>query len=276
LKYCYLLGYPVGHSVSPVMQNAAFRFKGLDVEYRLAKVSPKNLARFIEEHRDETVLGFNVTIPHKIEVIKYLDEIDENASSIGAVNTVKNNEGQLIGYNTDGVGGVKPLEEAYGLLSNSKVLILGSGGAAKALAYELSRRVRRLFILNRTPSKAHDLASKLRSMTGANITGDGLDAIEHALSQADILINTTPIGMVPKTEESPVNKNMLRKDLFVYDIVYNPIKTKLLRDAETIGAETLSGVKMLVYQGAEAFHIWTGDKPPTKIMLNAVLAKLGG
>ena len=258
------------------MQNVAFRFKGLDVEYRLAKVSPKNLARFIEEHRDETVLGFNVTIPHKIEVIKYLDEIDENASSIGAVNTVKNNEGQLIGYNTDGVGGVKPLEEAYGLLSNSKVLILGSGGAAKALAYELSRRVRRLFILNRTPSKAHDLASKLRSMTGANITGDGLDAIEHALSQADILINTTPIGMVPKTEESPVNKNMLRKDLFVYDIVYNPIKTKLLRDAETIGAETLSGVKMLVYQGAEAFHIWTGDKPPTKIMLNAVLAKLGG
>ena len=276
MKYCYLLGYPVEHSISPDIQNAAFHAKGLEVEYRLAKISPEKLATFVDELRDKSVLGFNVTIPHKVEVLKHLDEVEENARAIGAVNTVKNSGGHLIGFNTDGVGGVKALEETYGPLEDARVLILGAGGAARALTYSLIRKVKGICILNRNPPKAYELASELKQKIDEDIIGEGLDSLEKRISDADILINTTPVGMKPDNENSPITPSLLRDNLFVYDIVYNPIKTKLLRDAEKAGAKTLSGVKMLVYQGAEAFKIWTGVEPPMELMLKKALDALGG
>jgi shikimate dehydrogenase len=276
MRFCYLIGYPVEHSVSPKMQNAAFKYYNIAVDYKLAKVKPDNLSNFLKKHTEDSVLGFNITIPHKVAVLRYLDEVDTIALSIGAVNTVKNIGGHLRGYNTDGVGGVCALEKYYGDLKGSRVLILGSGGAARALAYTLSEKVESLYILNRTAQKAEELSTKLKEKGNSRVIGEGFEALKNRINQVDIIINTTSIGMFPNVEETPVPTNLLNKDLLVYDIVYNPIQTKLLKDAKIAGSQTLSGLMMFVYQGAEAFRIWTGLQPPIDLMLRTVKSRLGG
>jgi len=281
MKVCYLLGYPVGHSMSAVMHNTAFEDLGLKYRYDLRGVSPEMLGAFMTgEMRDPEVRGANVTIPHKLAVMEYLDEIDREALVVGAVNAIVNEDGNLKGYNTDGLGAIRALEEAHGELEGVKAVIVGAGGAARAIGYHLSTRASRITILNRTPDRAKELASHISSMPEcqASVEASSLirSELEEALEETDILINTTPVGMTPDEEGTPVDGSLIRPGTLVFDTVYNPLRTRLLREAEEAGARTLSGLRMLVYQGAAAFRLWTGMEPPVELMYDAVTKVLGG
>jgi shikimate dehydrogenase len=275
VRLCYLVGYPVEHSVSPAMHNACFKALGLDYEYRLAPVEPGGLAKFMGgAMRRRRVRGCNVTIPYKVEVMEYLDEVDEAAEAIGAVNTIVNDDGKLRGYNTDYIGGVKALEEEYGDLDDAGVVVLGAGGAARALAYGLGQKTHSVTVLNRDPGRAEALVNRLNGGSRASLNHGSLDELGDHIGSADILVNATPLGMSPYADQTPAPMKLLHRGLLVYDLVYNPVKTRLLREAETVGARTLSGLKMLVYQGAEAFKLWTGLEPPTGLMAGEALARL--
>ena len=266
----YLLGYPLGHSVSPSMHNAAFKELGMPHSYMLLEVQREHLASaFTEKLRVAEFGGGNITIPHKMEVIQYLDKLAESAKRAGAVNTIQHKDGMLIGHNTDALGGVRALTEKYGDITGSSVVLLGAGGAANALAAELAPKVGELLILNRSVDKARELAKRL----GENVSS-GPISDQAVIEDADILINATPVGMHPKTDASPVDSKRLRSDLMVFDIIYNPRKTQLLKDAEQAGARTLGGLWMLVYQGVEAFKIWTGVEPDADTMYDAALKAL--
>lgn len=278
---CYLIGYPVGHSMSAVMHNAAFMELGLDFAYQLLEVRPEDLEKAVSETlRASDVRGANVTIPHKVSVMGYLDEIDLEAVRIGAVNTIVNDGGRLKGYNTDGIGALRAIGERYGDLRGARAVILGAGGAARAISYKLAENVSEVRILNRTPSRAEALSDYLSSLREcrAEISSDGLsrDSIRASLEGADILVNTTPLGMHPDTEASPVDQDLLRPGLLVFDAVYNPPTTRLLREAEASGSRVLTGVSMLVYQGVAAFELWTGREAPEAVMMESVFDALGG
>jgi shikimate dehydrogenase len=277
---CYLIGHPVGHSMSAVMHNAAFRELGLDLRYELRPVRPKELEAFASTRlREQEVRGANVTIPHKVSVIEYLDELDPLASRIGAVNTIVNRGGRLKGYNTDGIGAIRALGEACGRLEGSRAVLIGAGGAARAIGYGLATSVDELAILNRTPERAVELAGELSVLPErtATISAHPLVRVhlERLLEEADLLINATPLGMGPNADETPVDGDLLGPGLLVFDSVYNPPMTRLLREADEAGAETLSGVSMLVYQGAASFELWTGRKAPEGLMTRAVEEELG-
>ena len=278
---CYLIGYPVGHSMSAVMHNAAFMELGLDFAYQLLEVRPEDLEKAVSETlRASDVRGANVTIPHKVSVMGYLDEIDLEAVRIGAVNTIVNDGGRLKGYNTDGIGALRAIGERYGDLRGARAVILGAGGAARAISYKLAENVSEVRILNRTPSRAEALSDYLSSLREcrAEISSDDLsrDSIRASLEGADILVNTTPLGMHPDTEASPVDQDLLRPGLLVFDAVYNPPTTRLLREAEASGSRVLTGVSMLVYQGVAAFELWTGREAPEAVMMESVFDALGG
>jgi shikimate dehydrogenase len=275
MKKCYLIGYPVEHSMSAVMHNYAFKSLGLDFFYELKSVKPKDLEEFTKkELRNKDFRGGNITIPHKIQIIKHLDRIDKAAQTIGAVNTILNDDGILLGYNTDGIGALKSLKEAYGNLSRASAIVLGAGGASRSICYHLSKNVKNLTILNRTPKKAENLAIDLMANRKVTVNHGSLAEIPKYLPHADILIQTTSIGMSPNNKESLVSMDQLHRDLLVFDIVYNPIRTQLIKDSEKVGARTLTGVNMLVYQGTEAFKIWTGFDAPEKGMIEVVSKKL--
>jgi shikimate dehydrogenase len=281
MRLCYLIGYPLGHSMSALMHNAAFEELGLDYRYELLPVKPEDLGRLVSSTlRLPEVRGANITIPHKVAVMEHLDWIDREASRIGAVNTIVNDEGRLRGYNTDGRGALRALNEAYGSLKGVKAVILGAGGAARAIGYQVSIYASKLTILNRTLERAVSLSRYLSNLPEcqASVSASTLNEgdLKTALRDTDILVNATPVGMRPSVDETPVDGGLLRPELFVFDSVYNPLKTRLLREAEERGAETLSGVDMLVYQGAAAFRLWTGREAPEKLMRQSILERLGG
>jgi shikimate dehydrogenase len=276
VRLLYLLGYPVAHSLSPAMQNATIRALGLDYEYRLMPVTPSDLAGTVSKLRNASVAGFNVTIPHKVAVIPLLDEVDETASTVGAVNTVVNRGGRLRGYNTDSVAATRVLREAYVSLSGCRAVILGAGGAARAVASGLAPHAERITVLARDLSKAEALAAEVAEHTGAEIHAAGIEEASKVTPHADVLVNATPVGMHPNTDTSPIDAHALHRGLLVFDLVYNPEKTRLLKEAEAAGARTVGGLSMLVYQGAEALRLWTGKAAPEALMLEAARAALGG
>jgi len=261
--------------VSPAIHNACFRALHLDCEYRLAPVDAGDLDAFMGDRvRRGDVGGCNVTIPHKVAVMEHLDELDDAARVIGAVNTVVSEGGALKGYNTDYLGGVRALEEEYGDLGDAEAVILGAGGAARAIAYGLGCKARKVTVLNRDPDKAEALASGINGESSASIGFASLSELRDYVDTADIVVNATPVGMNPRTGETIIPVKHLRKGLLIYDLVYNPVKTRLLADAERAGARTLGGLMMLVYQGAESFRLWTGLHPPTGLMMREAEASL--
>ncbi|MCX6641898.1 MAG: shikimate dehydrogenase [Candidatus Bathyarchaeota archaeon] len=276
MKLIFLIGYPVSHSMSAVMQNAAFSHHYLPYEYQLRSVKPEELRDFVaEELRSENIRGANVTIPHKVTVMSLLDEFDASAKAIGAVNTIVNDAGRLKGYNTDGTAALRAVTEAYGSIEEANIVILGAGGAAHAVGYQLSRSAKQLTIFNRNSDNAEKLASRLQQGTSTKVSTVNLSQLKRAIESADILINATPIGMVPYIDESPIESSILHPNLLVFDLVYNPERTRLIREAEIIGSRSLSGVKMLVYQGSEAFRLWTGVESPEALMMTTIKARLG-
>jgi len=281
MRLCYLLGYPVGHSMSAVMHNAAFRELELDYRYELKSVPPSELGGLVaSELQSEDFAGGSVTIPHKVAIMEHLDRVTPSALRIGAVNTIVKEGGRLMGYNTDGTGALRGIIEAHGDIAGSRVVMVGAGGAARAVGYHLSTNVKELTIANRTPENAETLARTLSANPECRAKVKSIpldeDALRASIKEADVLVNGTPLGMHPETGSSPVEKDLLHPGLLVFDLVYNPVKTRLLRDAEEAGASILPGVNMLVYQGVEAFKMWTGVDPPVETMRAAVLKALGG
>jgi len=274
-RVCAIIGDPVQHSLSPVIHNAAFNEVGLNLVYVAFNVGVTELKDAILGAKTLGIHGLNITMPHKHSVMNYLDKINMTAKNIGAVNTILNKNGILIGYNTDGAGAMLALKENGICTEEKKLVLLGAGGAAKAIAYQAAQEVEELVILNRTVEKAKQLAKILHSFN-AKVIGKMLsnNVLYKELTTANILVNATSVGMYPDNNNSPVPSDLLTSDLCVMDIIYNPLNTKLLNDAKYAGAKTVSGVDMLIYQGAVAFEIWTKCTAPVEVMKKAALNEL--
>ena len=277
-RVCGLIGDPVEHSLSPSIQNAAFDHLGLDYVYAVFPVTRNNLKRAIAGMRSLGLHGLNVTMPHKTEVARYLDELDETAKNVGSVNTILNSNGSLIGYTTDGIGALRALRHGGSDPSGKKIVLLGAGGASRSLSFTLVRAAKEFVILNRTSGKAERLARDITTLLGdsAKVAAGRLtdENLEKELTDADILVNATSVGMHPNEQKTPVDRKLLRLGLVVFDLVYEPLETRLLREAAEIGAKTVNGLSMLVHQGAASFEIWTGVKAPIEVMMKAATREL--
>jgi len=276
-KIVRLIGYPVEHSKSPLMHNAAFQSLGLDFVYVLLSVKAPDLKEAVTDLRASNVAGANVTIPYKEEVIKYLDEITPEAMFIGAVNTIHNREGKLIGYNTDGQGFITSLlTDGKIKLEGQRVFLIGAGGAGKAVAVKLAERgVERLVITDKIGERTEALVGRLReNIPDCPVYAVAMASKEfaEAISESTLLINATPVGM---NEGDPcvIDPDYLHKDLLIYDVVYNR-ETPLVEEARKRGIKALGGIGMLIHQGAASFEIWTGQKAPVEVMKNKILEEL--
>jgi shikimate dehydrogenase len=273
-KVVGLIGYPLGHSVSPAMHNAAFKKLGLDWEYSLFEVEPKDLPEALIGMRALHIAGFNVTIPHKESIVPLLDEVTKLARVIGAVNTVLNQEGKLVGYNTDGAGFIDSLkEDAKFNPKDKKIVVLGAGGASRAVSIMLAEAgAKSITLTDIEEEKARELSEYIDSyfeMSCDCVTANSPN-LQKAIDKADLIVNSTPIGMHPKIDQSPLEKDIrLYPKLLVYDLVYNPSETKLLKLAKAAGCRTCSGLGMLVRQGALALTLWTGKEAPLEVMRKA-------
>ena len=274
-----IVGNPVSQSLSPFMHNAAFKFHNLNAVYIPFEV--KNLDEFIKRFvRRETreielnFKGFSVTIPHKQAIIKHLDSVDETAQAIGAVNTVKIEDGKLYGYNTDAQGFIEPLKNSYGDLGNTKVAILGAGGAARACIYALKKEGAKVVIFARNLEKAESLADEFEvELREFQKTEDRNP--KSNFNEFDILVNATPLGMKGEFEsETPLFAEQMKNVRLVYDLIYNPFETRLIREARKANVPTIGGLAMLVAQGAAQFKIWTGENAPVSEISAAALRKI--
>ncbi|WP_284638642.1 shikimate dehydrogenase [Paenibacillus silviterrae] len=266
-----VFGDPIRHSKSPIMLNRAFEAAGLNAAYAAFHILPGTLKDAVAGIRALQFRGVNVTIPHKVEVMSYLDEIDEGARIIGAVNTIVNEGGKLIGYNTDGIGYVRSLKEETGIdLQGRTVLMLGAGGAARGVGYALAKEgVSKLYIANRTKEKAVELAASMSSF--CQTIGLGLNEVAAAAGEAALIVNNTSLGMHPNVDEVPMDTSLIGSATVVSDLVYNPLTTRFLREAEQQGATIHSGLGMFIYQGAYAFEYWTGQPAPIAAMREVVV-----
>jgi shikimate dehydrogenase len=258
-----VFGDPVAHSLSPLMHNTAFREVGFNGVYVATQVHDIQAA--VEAVRCLGIQGVSVTVPHKTAVMPFLDRIDPLAGNIGAVNTIVNRDGQLCGFNTDAQAAIRALEEVVSL-SGRKVAILGAGGAARAVGFGLKAEKTAILIVNRTASRGRKLADRL----GADFRRP--DA--YRPEPTDILVNTTPVGMWPRTDALPFPTDRLSPEMIVMDIIYNPLRSRLLKEAAAIGCRVLNGIPMFVYQGGMQFKLWTGRDAPLAVMTQAVEAAL--
>ncbi|OGC11986.1 shikimate dehydrogenase [candidate division WOR-1 bacterium RIFOXYA12_FULL_52_29] len=273
-KLIGLIGYPLGHSVSPAMHNAAFKALNIDYEYVPFEVDQYDLSQSVVGMRALHIAGFNVTVPHKEAIVPLLDDVTKLAQVIGAVNTVQNQEGTLIGYNTDGPGFLESLrEDAEFDPLGKEVVVLGAGGASRAVSIMLTEtKVKSLVIADLDEDKARELAAQAGSFSKVPCRHARIDSVElnRAIASADLLVNTTPVGMAPKISFSPLPADaLLNAKTLVYDLVYNPAETALIKQAKKRGCKTCSGLGMLVRQGGLAFSIFTGEEPPLDVMWQA-------
>jgi len=266
-KLCIIIGDPVDHSLSPAMHNAGYEALGINDKfvYIAANVKVENVKDVIKAMRVMGFRGLTCTIPHKIEVIKYLDKIDPIAEKIGAVNTVVNDGGVLIGYNTDWLGVVIPLEKETDL-TGKKAAIIGAGGAARAMAYGLIARKSKVTIFNRTFEKGRNLAHEI----GGDCNGCSMENIDEAIGDFDIILNATSLGMGKNVGLSPISKSKIKSHQIVFDAVYVPYETQLLLDAGSVGATAIHGTEMLLHQGIAQFELYTGQKAPEEVMRKAL------
>jgi len=272
-----LIGDPVAHSRSPAMMNKAFREAGVNAVYAAFRVAKGMVRDALAGFRALGFRGANVTIPHKVDVLAFLDDVDDRARRIGAVNTIVNDGGRLVGYNTDGIGYVRSLKEETGVdLRGKRVLLIGAGGAARGVAFALADEgVGTIWIANRTVERAVSLAGDLARSAGCKVEALDLSQAVRLCAEADVVVNCTSAGMAPSVDETPIATDALRPGMIVSDLVYNPPETKWLRAARAAGAVVHGGVGMFVYQGAYAFEYWTGLPAPVAAMRAAVEASLG-
>lgn len=263
--------------MSPVMHNAAFSELGIDYVYLPFHVRQEELGKAVDGVRALNIRGLNVTIPHKVAIIPFLDKLDPLAEKIGAINTIVHEDGVLTGYNTDATGFLQALLEQGVKPEGKNMVILGAGGASRAISFILAERDANLVILNRRLGRAEDLAHRIAQVFRKEVKAHQLSEgnLARMLVRADILVNATSVGMSPDIGGTPVPTRLLNPSLVVFDIVYNPIQTRLLKEAEATGAQTINGLEMLVWQGALAFEKWTGQKAPLDLMKKEAIKALG-
>ncbi len=256
-----IIGDPVEHSLSPAMHNAAYEALGIEDKFVFvaARIKPEQLRQAVESVRTLGIHGLTVTIPHKVDILNYLNNIDETAKKIGAVNTVVNNEGILTGYNTDWLGVITPIKNILPNIKNKKAAVIGAGGASRAMIYGLVKEGANVKIFNRTLDKARQLAEEFEC------EADSLDAISQ-VRDYDIVLNSTTLGMGDKISESPLPADLLNDKQLVFDAVYTPYQTRFLKEAEMKGAKIIHGVEMLLHQGVAQFELYTGVKAPVETM----------
>jgi shikimate dehydrogenase len=271
--YC-IIGDPIQHSLSPGMQNAAFAALGLNCTYIAFRVPANELKESVESLRSINIAGFNVTVPHKVEVMKYLDELDASAKKAAAVNTVNSIEGIFRGYNTDIDGFIEPLHRRHVDFGGMQVLLLGAGGAARAVVAALSQEsgIAKVIVANRDMQKADELA-KIGSGLGLKCETLSLEKAHDVSRECDLIVNATTLGL--HNEPSIIDHEHIKKGSIVYDIVYRPIATDLIENAKYAQATVVYGYEMLIEQGAKAFEIWTGLPAPREAMKKNLLGVFG-
>lgn len=275
-KVVGVIGHPIEHSMSPPMHNNAFKELNMDYVYVAFHVLPENIEKLIESCKTLDIKGLNVTIPHKTSVIPFLDEIDPTAKKIGAVNTIQFKNGIAKGFNTDGIGAIKSIQE-YTTLKGKNVLIIGAGGASKAISFTLiNENINSLVIANRSKENACNLIENIRMQCDfEEISYVDIKDASELIDDVDIIINTTPIGMYPKHEvEPPIKTDKINEKHIVMDVIYNPLETELLKEARLNGATTINGTSMLINQGLESFKIFTGCKASYKSFEEALMGQL--
>ncbi len=281
MKRAGVIGYPLTHSLSPALFAPAFEAAGIEATYAAWPADVGQLEGRLAALRGDDFLGANVTIPHKEAVVPLLDRLDERAKRVGAVNTIANEGGELVGYNTDVAGFDRALREDAGFdPKGARTVVLGAGGAARAVALALIEDgASVVLVIGRTPKRLDRLVADLRSLTGAGVTitwAHWLDGVfMTVLPDANLLVNCTPVGALGSDSESPLPAEFIPGNGIVFDLVYNPPETPLMRAAKERGAKAVSGLGMLVYQAAESFRIWTGQDAPVDRMLAAGRAALG-
>ncbi len=268
--YC-IIGDPVDHSLSPAMHNAAFKTLNLNCTYIAFRVKEDELEAAIQSLRSTKIAGFNVTMPHKIAVMKFLDELDETCYKINAVNTVNNENGRFKGYNTDMDGFIQPLKRRKISLAGKTILLMGAGGAARAVLTALaSEHVGMVIIANRNIARARDVAEHAEKLN-LNCELISLDDAPKVASKADLIVNATPIGMA--REPSMIKSEDISEHSIVYDLVYRPMETGLIQNAKEAGATVVYGYEMLVEQGAKAFEIWKKMEAPREVMKKTLVGE---
>ncbi|MBC8157672.1 shikimate dehydrogenase [Armatimonadetes bacterium] len=271
--YC-IIGDPIDHSLSPAIHNAAFTTLGLNCSYIAFRVQEGQLKNSMDSLRAINIGGFNVTMPHKVAVLQYVDSSDKIVEMVGAANTVNNEDGKFYAYNTDVVGFIEPLHQRKIDLNGYEVLILGAGGAARAVVVALSQEkgISKINIVNRNIDRSTNLANVINKLgLRANIIS--YDDIQKIAFRSNLIVNTTPLGM--KNEESLIKSSSISKESIVYDIVYKPIETKLLENAKTVGAQVIYGYEMLLEQAIASFKIWFRMDPPIESMKKVLFGMFG-
>ncbi|MCG3198663.1 MAG: shikimate dehydrogenase [Candidatus Omnitrophica bacterium] len=275
-QLCAVLGKPIRHSLSPAIHNAAFQAKNLNFVYTAFEVD--NIEHAILGMRGLGIRGYSITIPHKVSAIAHVDELDPVAASIGSINTLVNNEGVLRGYNTDGIGALRAIESAGVKLSGAEVTLLGSGGGARAIACTLAVKsdLSKMNILGVVEDEMKALAAHVSKQSSARVNGAMLteETLKKALDTTLLLIHCTPIGMHPRVDETVVPQKFLSSPLVVFDIVYNPKETRLLREAKEKKCRVISGVEMFIHQAVAQFELFTGQSAPEAVMRKVVLQNL--
>jgi shikimate dehydrogenase len=274
-RICGIIGYPLKHSLSSVMHNAAFSALNLNFKYHVFEIKEDQLVQTLDALKFKNFKGLNITHPFKLKVMDYLDFIDDSAQMVGSVNTIINTNGKLTGYNTDSQGAISALTECkVNLDAQNKILILGAGGAAHAVAIPLAKKKNQVFIANRTQSSAQELCSMLKPFCESEAIA--LEKVPEIIDDMNILINCTPVGMMEGPKGTLISGDLMGSDLIVFDMVYNPKETPLLKAAKGKGAKIIYGYKMFVLQGALSFELWTKEKAPLEIMQKTVLENLKG
>ncbi len=272
-KICGIIGNPLVHTLSPHMHNAAFSKRGLNFKFYTFEIREEEIASTLKILKKKKFRGLSVTHPFKVKIMEHLDNVDDLANDIGAVNTVVNDDGKLTGFNTDSPAAVEALRRNEVELEHGRdIMILGAGGAARSVALPLVRMGRDIIIANRSFERARELALKFKSQGSIKVII--LDEIKEIIEDVDILINCTPIGLKGGPLGSPISPELLRKDMIVFDMVYSPKNTELISAAKERGAKVIYGYEMFLYQGIMAFEKWTCEKAPVDVMKKVVLEKL--
>jgi shikimate dehydrogenase len=273
-----VIGHPIGHSLSPLMHNTAFKLLGLDCHYDALDIEPAALKNTIEQFRTQKWGGFNVTVPHKEAIIPLIDEVSPEALMIGAVNTVANRDNKLFGYNTDVIGVERSLRPHREKIEGQMCLIMGSGGAARSVAHVLVHNIKPKGITFSAlfPEQAHAIIKRMGSSDIQFKVIHCTDpALETAVKDSTLIVNATTVGMFPHVGDSPLpNQQWLSNKHIVFDVIYRPLTTRLQNDAQAVGARTIDGLGMFIHQGAAAFQIWTGMEMPTEDIRQVLKEKL--
>jgi shikimate dehydrogenase len=280
MKQFAVIGHPIGHSLSPLMHNTAFKSLGLDCRYEMLDIDPGSLKQEIERFREQTWGGFNVTVPHKEAIIPLLDEVVPDARAIGAVNTVVNHNNTLIGYNTDVIGVERSLRLDRKKIEGTMCTILGSGGVARSVTHVLARSIKPNAITFSAlfPDQAHAIIKSIGSTdVQFHVIHCTDPALESVIKESTLIVNATAVGMYPQILDSPLpNRHWLSQKHIIFDLIYRPLITRLQSDARSAGAKTIDGLGMFIHQGAAAFQLWTGLEMPLEQIRQVLEGKLAG